>query len=74
MHLIPPKPSARRAPLDIFAQARHLNVPMVAIGGIATENAAQVIAAGATAVAVISDLFEAGDVTARARSFADLFA
>lgn len=68
------KPAARRAPLDIFAQARHLNVPVVAIGGINIENAAQVIAAGASAVAVISDLFEAGDVAARARSFADLFA
>ncbi len=68
------KPSARRAPLDIFAQARHLKVPVVAIGGINTENAAQVIAAGAAAVAVISDLFEAGDVAAQARRFADLFA
>ena len=68
------KPSARRAPLDIFAQARHLKVPIVAIGGINSENATQVIAAGATAVAVISDLFDAADVAAQARRFADLFA
>ncbi len=68
------KPSARRASLDIFAPARHLKVPLVAIGGINTENAAQVIAAGADALAVISDLFEAGDVATQARSFADLFA
>ena len=67
------KPSARRAPLDIFAQARRLNVPLVAIGGITTTNAAQVIAAGAAAVAVISDLFEASDVAAQAQRFADLF-
>ena len=68
------KPAARRAPLDIFKQASHLNVPLVAIGGINTENAAQVIAAGAAAVAVVSDLFEADDVAAQARGFADLFA
>ena len=67
------KPSARRAPLDLFAQARHLNVPLVAIGGITTENAAPVVAAGASAVAVISDLFEAADVAAQARRFAGLF-
>ena len=67
------KPCARRAPLDIFAQARHLNVPLVAIGGINANNAAQVIAAGAAAVAVISDLFEASDVAAQARRFADMF-
>ena len=67
------KPSARRAALDLFAQARPLNVPLVAIGGITTTNAGQVIAAGAAAVAVISDLFEASDVAAQAHRFADLF-
>ena len=67
------KPSARRAALDLFAQARLLNVPLVAIGGITITNAAQVIAAGAAAVAVISDLFEASDVAAQAHRFADLF-
>ena len=67
------KPSARRAALDLFAQARPLNVPLVAIGGITITNAAQVIAAGAAAVAVISDLFEASDVAAQAHRFADLF-
>ncbi len=37
--------------------ARPRNVPVVAIGGITTERAAEVLAAGADAVAVISELY-----------------
>ena len=40
-------------------------MPVVAIGGITLENAPSVIAAGATAVAVISDLLATGDPQAR---------
>ncbi len=43
-------------------------MPVVAIGGITLDNAAAVIAAGASSVAVISDLL-AGSVEARARAF-----
>jgi thiamine-phosphate pyrophosphorylase len=43
-------------------------VPLVAIGGITVERARSVIDAGATSVAVISDLLQ-GDAKARARSF-----
>ena len=67
------KPNAVRASLDLFNQARHLNVPMVAIGGITAENAAPVLTAGAHALAVISDVFDAADVKARARAYASLF-
>lgn len=67
------KPCAVRAPLDLFAQAKPLSVPMVAIGGITLANAARAIDAGADCVAVISDLFSASDVTARARAYAALF-
>ena len=69
----PTKPSAVRAPLALFAQARALGVPLVAIGGITLENAADVIRAGADCIAVISALFDAPDVAARARAFTDLF-
>jgi len=69
----PTKPGAVRAPLTLFARARHLGVPLVAIGGITLANAPAVIEAGADCVAVISDLFEAADVAARARAFAGLF-
>lgn len=67
------KPGAVRAPLELFGQARHLSVPLVAIGGITTDNAASLIAAGASAVAVIGNLFDADDIEARARSFSGMF-
>lgn len=69
----PTKPAAVRAPLALFAQAKSLGVPLVAIGGITLENAPQLIAAGADALAVISDLFDAPDVAARARAYGKLF-
>ena len=68
----PTKPAAVRAPLALFAH--DLGVPKVAIGGITLENAPQVVAAGADCLAVITDLFDAPDVTARARRYAKLFA
>ena len=47
--------------------------PLVAIGGIARSNAAAVLAAGADAVAVISDLFpEDGDIRGRAEEWVRL--
>jgi thiamine-phosphate pyrophosphorylase len=68
------KPGARRAPLSLFREARvRLDLPIVAIGGITTENAHAVIEAGADAVAVISALFDAPDIEAAARSFSRLF-
>jgi thiamine-phosphate pyrophosphorylase len=43
-----------------------VGVPVVAISGIGLDNIGQVAAAGAAAAAVIADLFEHGDVRARA--------
>jgi thiamine-phosphate pyrophosphorylase len=67
------KPGAVRAPLELFARARGLGVPLVAIGGITLHNAPQVLAAGADCLAVISDLFDAPDPAARARQYGRLF-
>ena len=67
------KPGAVRAPLSLFRAARPLGVPLCAIGGITLENAAQVVAAGASLLAVISDLFEAPDITDRARQYRKVF-
>jgi thiamine-phosphate pyrophosphorylase len=68
------KPGAVRAPLAIFAEARRSFVlPLVAIGGITLQNAPQVFAAGADAVAVISAVFDAGDVAASAAGFTRLY-
>jgi thiamine-phosphate pyrophosphorylase len=69
----PTKPAAVRAPLELFGQT-DLGVPLCAIGGITLENAPQLIAAGASLLAVISDLFEAPDVAQRAAQYQRLFA
>jgi thiamine-phosphate pyrophosphorylase len=70
----PTKPAAVRAPLSLFGEAKALGVPLAAIGGITLENAPQLIAAGADLLAVISDLFDAPDIRARARAYGKLFA
>jgi thiamine-phosphate pyrophosphorylase len=58
--------------LELVAAAARLAAgrPVVAIGGITLDTAASVIAAGASAVAVISDLL-AGDPAARVRAYLD---
>jgi thiamine-phosphate pyrophosphorylase len=67
----PTKPGAVRAPLALFKN--DLGVPLCAIGGITLANAPQAIAAGADLLAVISDLFDAPDIAARAREYGVLF-
>ena len=68
------KPGAVRAPLAIFAEARRsFALPLVAIGGINLQNAPQVFAAGADAVAVISAVFDAADIAERAAGFTKLY-
>ena len=69
----PTKPHAVRAPLSLFAQAKSLGVPLAAIGGVTLANAPQLVAAGADLLAVISDLFDAPDIRARAREYGKLF-
>lgn len=69
------KPGAVRAPLQLLQQAREdFNLPVVAIGGINRTNAAQIVAAGAHSIAVISALFFAPDVRAAAADLSRLFA
>jgi thiamine-phosphate pyrophosphorylase len=69
------KPGAVHAPLGLIGEAHAVTgLPVVAIGGITLDNAPQLVAAGAAALAVISALFEAADITATARSFTALFA
>lgn len=67
----PTKPEAVRAPLSLFGN--DVGVPLCAIGGITLENAPALIAAGADLLAVISDLFDAPDVGARAGDYRKLF-
>ena len=51
----------------------HVAVPVVAIGGIGSENVAQVLQAGADGVAVISAVVSAGDIEASVRALRDKF-
>ena len=67
----PTKPQAVKAPLSLFAA--NLGVPLCAIGGITLANAPALIAAGADLLAVITDLFDAPDIAARAAQYRKLF-
>ena len=68
------KPNAPVASLDLFKRAKgELNIPTVAIGGITLKNAAQVIQAGANAVAVINAIFNTDDVKLSSQQFSLLF-
>ena len=68
------KPEAVKADVALLQAAhRELEVPIVAIGGITQQNAATLIDAGASAVAVITALWNAPDIEASAHGFSKLF-
>ncbi|GAB4117921.1 MAG: thiamine phosphate synthase [Sideroxydans sp.] len=68
------KPGAVQAEVPMLRAARkELSVPIVAIGGIALQNGAMLIEAGADALAVISALWNAPDIEQAAREFSTLF-
>lgn len=69
----PTKPAAVPASLDLFRQASALSAARCAIGGITLANASPLIAAGADLLAVITDLFTAPDIAARAAAYQRLF-
>jgi len=67
------KPNTVAATTDLLRQARReIAVPLVAIGGITQHNGAQLLKAGADALAVISAVFNAQDIRGAARQFANL--
>ena len=68
------KPNAPVAGLSLFARAKaELNIPSIAIGGITLQNASQVIAAGASAIAIINAIFGANDVKLTSQQLSQLF-
>src|SRR5579859_242958 len=68
------KPLAPVADTELLrSAAKELALPVVAIGGVNTDNARALIAAGADCVAVLSALFDATDIEAQARRFTRLF-
>ncbi len=72
------KPGAPAATVSLLEQARqHFGLPIAVIGGVTLDNAAELIARGASLVAVVHALFSAEspqDVERRARAFTELFA
>ena len=67
------KPNAPVASLELFEQAKKLQIPSVAIGGITLENAAKLKESGADAIAVIGALFNAADIAKTSQQFTQLF-
>lgn len=64
------KPHAQPAPLSLLQQAKEkVDLPIVAIGGISVDNAAQIIDAGADMIAVIHALYAQNNITATAKQF-----
>ena len=70
----PTKPGNKRAPLELYREARRIGLPVVAIGGITLDNAQPLVDAGVDALAVITALYNAPDIAAAARGFAALYA
>lgn len=67
------KPRAAHAPLGLLARAKQeLRIPIVAIGGITSDNAGELIRGGADAVAVSNALFCAHDVRLAAEKISRL--
>lgn len=70
----PTKPNAPLAAVDLFFQAKtKLPGASCAIGGITLAKAPPLITAGADLLAVITDLFSAPDIAARAAAYQRLF-
>ena len=68
------KPNAASAAVDLFFRAKTaLTSASCAIGGITLAKAPALIAAGADLLAVITDLFSAPDIAARATAYQHLF-
>lgn len=68
------KPDAVRANTGLLRQAKQeLELPVVAIGGITPDNGAELVAAGADALAVITGVFATADVREAAAKYTRLF-
>lgn len=68
------KPEAATAKPALLTKAREtLDIPVVAIGGITTENGRDLIEAGADMLAVVNGLFGQSDIESRAKRFCSLF-
>jgi len=70
----PTKPASPVVPKELLKKAKgELKIPICAIGGITLERAEEILKLGADMIAVISDLWLAEDIEARARAYSELF-
>ena len=68
------KPEARKADTELLQKARNqLCIPVCAIGGITSKNAAPLINAGANMLAVISDIFSHADTKTASNNISKQF-
>lgn len=67
------KQHTRQAQPLLLRKARAFGLPLVAIGGITPDNAAELIAEGADAIAVAGGLYASADIEAAARRYCVLF-
>lgn len=67
------KTNARQADPVLLRKARTFGLPLVAIGGITPENAPELLAEGAHAIAVAGGLYGGADIEGAARRYSSLF-
>ncbi len=68
------KPNATQAEISTLEQARiHINLPIVAIGGITPENGGSLLEAGVDMLAVVRGVFGHADPAEAARQYTKLF-
>lgn len=68
------KPEAVKAEVELLRQAKQrLSIPVVAIGGISADNGAELVAAGADMLAVITEVFGQADILGAAEKISQLF-
>ena len=69
------KPNTVSVTMNLIGEAKNkITVPIVGIGGIRLTNAKKVIQSGCIAIAVCNDLFQSGNIKAKAAQYAQLFA
>lgn len=70
----PTKPHSAVVDLEVLSQAKkQLNIPICAIGGINSENVAQVMKHNPDMISLISDIWKSEDVQAQSKIFSNLY-
>lgn len=68
------KPNARHATLELLREARvQTSLPICAIGGITSDRAPALVAAGADLIAAVEGVFGAPDIVSAAAAYAGVF-